>query len=441
MAEGLDIKSFADALAWLKEWFFGSVYTADSAVQLGASAAACLLAVILTPAFRRIVDHVFEGRGDGSSMVAGARDVLRSLVHPMLWLTLQCALIAAAPHFEQPHELLRIVATLISAWIVIRVTSSAISDPFWSRTAAMIAWSVAALHAFHLLTPTVAFLDSLAMTLGEVRVSLYSLIKGIVLAGVLLWLALGLSNVLQTRIQRVPNLTPSIQVLIGHVVKFALVTTAIVVALGSVGIDLTAFAVFSGAVGVGVGFGLQKVVSNLISGIILLVDRSIKPGDVIEIADTYGWVGSLGARHVSVVTRDGTEHLIPNEDLITQPVINWSYSSNLVRRRVPIGVSYSSDIDLVTKLVLGAATDCERVLDDPAPKCLLRGFGDNSVDFELRFWITDPEDGVANVADEVLRKIWYAFQEHEIEIPFPQRDLHIRSAIPLVVGGDSHDST
>ena len=159
-----------------------------------------------------------------------------------------------------------------------------------------------------------------------------------------------------------------------------------------------------GAIGLGIGFGLQKVVSNLISGIILLLDRSIKPGDVIEVGETYGTVDSLGARCTSVITRDGTEWLIPNEDLITQRVANWSYSTKFVRRRVPIGIAYDSDIDLATALILEAASETERVLKDPATRCLLKGFGDNSVDLELRYWIDDPEDGISTVTDAVLRK-------------------------------------
>jgi small-conductance mechanosensitive channel len=206
-----------------------------------------------------------------------------------------------------------------------------------------------------------------------------------------------------------------------------LVVAAFLISMSAVGIDLSTFAVVGGAIGLGIGFGLQKVVSNLISGIILLLDRSIKPGDVIEVGETYGTVDSLGARCTSVITRDGTEWLIPNEDLITQRVANWSYSTKFVRRRVPIGIAYDSDIDLATALILEAASETERILKDPVSRCLLKGFGDNSVDLELRYWIDDPEDGISTVTDAVLRKIWKKFQEHHIEIPFPQRDLHIRS--------------
>ncbi len=203
--------------------------------------------------------------------------------------------------------------------------------------------------------------------------------------------------------------------------------------MSTVGIDLTAFAVFSGAVGVGIGFGLQKVVSNLISGVILLMDKSVKPGDVITVGETYGWINTLGARYASVVTRDGTEYLIPNEDIITQQVVNWSYSNNAVRLKIPIGISYKADVRKAIALCLEAAAEVERVVDQPKSVCLLKGFGDSSVDLELRIWISDPQNGVSNVKSQVLLLVWDKFHAHDIEIPFPQRDLHIRSAEPVPV--------
>ena len=157
---------------------------------------------------------------------------------------------------------------------------------------------------------------------------------------------------------------------------------------------------------------------------------------MIAVGETYGWIQSLGARYVSVVTRDGTEHLIPNEELITQRVENWSYSNSLVRLKVPVGISYNADLHKAIELVLQAARGAPRVLATPTPICLLKGFGDSSVDLELRFWINDPNNGVSNVKSDILLGVWDRFHEHGIEIPFPQRDLHLRSAIPLPLIGD-----
>jgi small-conductance mechanosensitive channel len=215
--------------------------------------------------------------------------------------------------------------------------------------------------------------------------------------------------------------------LFSKLLKIVLVAIAIVVALQSVGIDLSAFTVFTGALGVGIGFGLQKTVSNLISGVMILMDKSIKPGDVIEVAGTYGWVNSLGSRYASVITRDGIEHLIPNEELITQRVSNWSFSNSEVRVKIPVGVSYNADVRKAMELCLEAAADVERVLDTPKPACLLKGFGDSAVDLELRIWINDPRNGVSNVKSQVLLGVWDRFHAHAIEIPFPQRDIHIKT--------------
>ncbi|MEM9881062.1 MAG: mechanosensitive ion channel domain-containing protein, partial [Pseudomonadota bacterium] len=234
-----------------------------------------------------------------------------------------------------------------------------------------------------------------------------------------------LGRAAEVQLSRSRGLEPSLQVLFAKIARFVLIILAIVLALSFAGIDLTAFAVFSGALGVGLGFGLQKVVSNFMSGIILLLDRSVKPGDVIELGETYGWINKLAARYTSVVTRDGTEFLIPNEDMITQQVINWSHSDRNVRRKIPVQVSYSSDVELAMQLMLEAAENTDRVLTKPAPNCLLRGFGSDGVDLELRMWIDDPYNGLSNVASKVNLEILRLFKQHGIEFPFPQRDVHV----------------
>ncbi|MCK5099860.1 MAG: mechanosensitive ion channel, partial [Desulfobacteraceae bacterium] len=224
-----------------------------------------------------------------------------------------------------------------------------------------------------------------------------------------------------------PELTGSTAVLLVKTARVTIYTIIILVALNSTGIELTTLTVFGGALGVGIGFGLQKVVSNFISGIILLLDKSIKPGDVIEIDDVYGYISKLQSRYVSVVIRDGSEHLIPNEDLITQKVINWSFSDTKIRIKVPIGISYDSDPHHVMELIMSSIKGMTRILSDPEPACLLRGFGDSSVDLELRFWIKDPENGVENIKSEVLLNVWDTFKDNNIVIPFPQRDVHLQA--------------
>jgi small-conductance mechanosensitive channel len=276
------------------------------------------------------------------------------------------------------------------------------------------------------LTPTAAALDSAAVSVGSVRLSLLLVVKAVLVIGFLLWAALALARLIGTRIEQLAGLSPSVQTLTSNLVKIALVFLALLIGLNAVGIDLTAFTVFSGAIGVGLGFGLQKIVSNFISGIILLTERSIKPGDVIEVGHTYGYVTSLGARYTSVRGRDGKEYLIPNETLITNEVINWSYTNRFVRLDLVFGVAYGTDLRLVRRLAIEAAQETSRVLAAPPSLCHVTEFGDNGINLILRFWIEDPANGITNVKGDVFLALWDKFIEHRIEVPFPQRDIHVR---------------
>lgn len=221
----------------------------------------------------------------------------------------------------------------------------------------------------------------------------------------------------------------------------ALVGAAFFVGIDVLGIDLTALAVFSGAIGLAIGFGLQKTFGNLIAGIILLWDRSIKPGDVISVGDSFGAINKIGIRAVSIVTRDGKEHLIPNENLMTQEVVNWSYSDTHVRVHIPVGVAYDCDLGLAQRLMIEAGKTPARVLTSPAPVVWLTEFGDSSINHEILVWISDPEAGVGNVQSEVLNVVLKLFKEHGIEIPFPQRDVHIHSTAETKSKGSSSRST
>jgi small-conductance mechanosensitive channel len=322
---------------------------------------------------------------------------------------------------------LRLAESLALAWVVIKVTSRLVRNENLARALAVLAFVVAALNIAGLIRPVVALLDSMAFYVGTLRFSVLLLIQGAITLTVSIWVAGAVARIVDTRLDHLPGLTPAMQVLTSKLLRFTLLTLAVVLALGSVGIDLTAFAVFSGAVGVGIGFGLQKVVSNLVSGVILLIDRSIKPGDVIEVDGRYGWITGLNARYVSLATRDGKEILIPNENLITEKVTNWSFSNNLIRQRVAIGIAYESDVHLAIRVALQAVDAVPRALKEPEPACLLKEFGDSSVNLELRFWIRDPVNGTSNVRSEVMLQVWDRFHANGIEFPFPQRDLTLRN--------------
>ncbi|MGC1411524.1 MAG: mechanosensitive ion channel domain-containing protein [Acetobacteraceae bacterium] len=329
-------------------------------------------------------------------------------------------------------DLLRLAESLVLVWVLIRISSMLVRDERLARAIAVLVWIIAALNIAGLIAPVISLLDAMAVPVGNFRISVLLLLKGAVTLAIFVWIANVLSRLIDQRLRVFGPLTPAVQVLAAKLVRMTLLTLAVVLALGSIGIDLTAFAVFSGAIGVGVGFGLQKVVSNLVSGVILLLDRSIKPGDVIEIDGTYGSVIALNARYASVQTRDGKEYLIPNEDLITQRVTNWSFSSDLIRMHVKVGISYQSDPHEAIKLAVAAAVDVPRVLREPAPNCLLVAFGDSTVDLELRFWISDPANGTTNVRSEVMLNLWDLYQAHGIELPYPQREVTFRNPEAVV---------
>lgn len=413
-------------------WLLDHVLTWPVAVQAVIVLAAILLARILAPRLAGYIERL-AAHPRVPHWLAPQIRAQASLCFAFVWLVVQWFAVIAATGAEWPHRLMESVVSLLTAWVVIRFASGFVRDPGWARTLAIIAWSVAALNLVGLLTPTISTLESMGFSLGDVRLSVLGIIKAGLVLMALLWLAGALSRVAEHRLDNSKSLSPSARVLLGKFIKVMLVVIAVLAALESIGIDLTALAVFGGAVGLGIGFGLQKVISNLISGVILLMDKSVKPGDVIAIDDTFGWINRLSARYVSLITRDGIEHLIPNEDLISQRVENWSYSDNLIRLKLPIGVSYDSDVPLAMKLAVEAAQDVERVLKSPAPVCRLMNFGSDAVDLELRIWINDPQKGVANVQSDVLLNVWNLYHEQGVEFPFAQRDLHIKSSVPLRV--------
>jgi small-conductance mechanosensitive channel len=276
------------------------------------------------------------------------------------------------------------------------------------------------------LKPITDLMNRVGFDVGTTRVSLLTIFQ--VLVTVLaIYAVVKLANrVIGHSIRRASGLDATQQLLAQKLSTVAILVAAFFIGIDLVGIDLTALAVFSGAFGLAVGFGLQKTFGNLIAGIILLMDRSIKPGDVIVVGDSFGHVTKIGVRAVSIVTRDGKEHLIPNENLMTQEVENWSYSSRDVRVHIPVGIAYDCDLPRAQKLMIEAAKASKRVLQSPEPRVWLRAFGESSVDHEILVWIKDPESGVGNVQSEILNKVWELFQENKVALPFPQRDIHIK---------------
>lgn len=432
LMENLDPASALDAVyEQALVWVRSDLWQASSAIELAFVAAVATVAYLVGNPQRAKLRAYRERPGIDRRLVL-VLSAVGPLIAPTIAVAFMWIAVAIADRAGWPHPIVTIAVSLLNAWIVIRLATAAIRQREWARLVAGFVWTIAALNILGLLQPTIEAIDRVALPMGDVRVSALTVLQALILLVVLLWIALFVTNLLERRISALPNITPSAQVLFAKFIKFTLITIAIFAAVGSVGIDLSVLAVFGGALGVGIGFGLQKIVANFISGIILLLDKSIKPGDTIGVAGTYGQIRSLNARFVSVVTRDGIEHLIPNEELIINRVENWTYSNNEVRLKIPVGVSYGSNIRRAMELCLEATATAERVLSAPKPVCLLKGFGDNSVDLEIRFWVRDPQNGVSNVKSTVLLSIWDKFHENDIEIPFPQRDLHLRSIAPNI---------
>jgi small-conductance mechanosensitive channel len=327
--------------------------------------------------------------------------------------------------------LILIAAKLVGSWVAISIVSRSVRNRDVSRSLTVIAWPIAALAIVGLLDDLAIVLDAAAITVGTSKVSLLIIAKGAIVFAVLLWLASLGGSFAEHSLSRASDLTPTFQVLSTKLIKALLIVLAVVFSLSAVGIDLTALAVFSGALGLGIGFGLQKVASNLISGVIILMDRSIKPGDVISLGETFGWIVKLQSRYVSVVTRDGVEHLIPNETFISESVVNWSHSNRHVRLEIRFGTSYGDDPHRTREVTVAAVAGLDRVLKDPKPVCHVVGFGDSSVDFVMRFWVQDPENGVANISGQAYLAVWDAFKHHGITIPFPHREVFMRTAVKV----------
>jgi small-conductance mechanosensitive channel len=312
----------------------------------------------------------------------------------------------------------------------------------WGTPIALVVWAFFAVHLLGWGESVVAALDGIGIDAGKTRISVWSVAKLLVTVSLFVVAAMWVSRWLERRVLKLDALAPNMRIGIAKFVQAFLVALSVLVGLNAAGLDLTTLNVLTGAIGIGLGFGLQSIAANFVSGFVLLMDRSIKPGDVISFTgmpgtatEGFGWVEELRGRYVVVRDRDGVATLVPNQNLITNPVINWSYSDPRVRLKLPVRVSYKSDPELAMRLMLQATTGHARVIQDPAPVARLMSFGDHGIELELRFWIPDPAAGVNNVRSDVNRAIWRLFREHGIVIPVAQREVRLEMVNPRV--GDS----
>jgi small-conductance mechanosensitive channel len=305
----------------------------------------------------------------------------------------------------------------------------------WGAAITGVIWVFLSLHLLGWGDEVIRVLDGIGMQAGKTRISVWSVMKLLVTVSVFVLLALWVSRWLERRVLKLDALAPTMRIGIAKFMQAFLVGISVLVGLNAAGLDLTTLNVLTGAIGIGLGFGLQSIAANFVSGFVLLMDRSIKPGDVISFTGTmgtttegFGWVEELRGRYVVVRDRDGVETLVPNQHLITNPVINWSYTDPRVRLKLPIRVSFRDDPELAMKLLLEATDGHPRILREPTPVARLMGFGDSGIELELRFWIPDPQEGVNNVRSDVNRRIWQLFKQHGVTIPVAQREIRVEMA-------------
>lgn len=417
-------------------WAQNNLLTLNMALQLGVLLGGLIPAAIFGPQIKKLIATQLAPRAP-YGLLRRAANAFTHIATPIaLYVIWQIAIIVIGAA-GRPTAVVEAGVSLLTAWIIIRLVTLVIRSPFWSKVAFYVAWPIAALDAFGVLDDVTRQLDGLAIPLGEndngnlITFSALDLIRTLVIFGVLFWLAGFVNRFLTTRIQGVDELTPSLQALLIKILNILTPVIAFLIALQVVGFNLATLTIFGGAVGLGIGLGLQRTISNFFAGFTLIADKSIKPGDVIEVGDTFGWATQMNSRYVSVRTRDGTAHLVPNDKFIEDGVINWSHSDKVVRLHAPFGVAYSTrDVRAIARAAEEMALSVERVVEKPAPRCNLVEFGDSSVNFDLRFWITDPANGITNVRSDVMMAVWDKLHDMGIEIPFPQRDLHIKSWTP-----------
>ncbi|WP_342078936.1 mechanosensitive ion channel domain-containing protein [Yoonia sp. SS1-5] len=415
------------------ETFVGSLFQTQNLYQIGIAIGLAVLAHLLRALLGPRIRAWMGSRENWPKWRMRILVVIHQRLRAIFFVALIWATVFVMREvtWNSRSYMLSIIATLALAWLVIVFLTRMIKSKFIRKVVRYGAWTYVTLQILGLLEEAEGLLDSAGFEIGDIRFSLLLLVQALVVLGATITLARFFTTTTAARIRTNEDISPSMRVLIIKGVQIAFYGIAFYTGVRALGIDLTGLAVLSGAIGVGLGFGLQKVVSNLVSGVIILLDKSIKPGDVISLGDTFGWINSLGARYVSVVTRDGREYLIPNEDLITGQVVNWSHSNDFVRLDIHFGTAYHDNPHDVRRIAIEAAQSVDRVLKTRPTVCHIVGFGDSSVDYILRFWIQDPTGGLTNIRGNVFLALWDAFSAHGISIPFPQREVTVMEGKPL----------
>jgi len=432
--------------AWLHlQAFFDILFTRNVLIEVGALVVCLgmgwLAAVLLRDHERFRALHPAPGAIGMDLLAYIAVTVLPALV--VFGLVLLARGIVQALALDV--TILDAVLRLNGAYVVIRVGvllfAMSLGNKVWMQNlenrVTLLIWLAFAADYLGWLDPIVSVLDRIGITSGKSHISVWSVLKVLFTLTLFVLVAMWISRWIDRRLKRLSTLAPSTRIGLAKFANAFLIALSILVGLNTAGVDLTTLTVLTGAIGVGLGFGLQSIASNFVSGFVLLMDRSIKPGDVISLSgqsgtstENFGWVQELRGRYVVVRDRDGIEMLVPNQQLIQNAVINWSYTDPRIRLKLPVRVSYQNDPELALKILLDACEGQQRVLRDPPPVSRLMQFGDHGIELELRFWISDPQEGVNNVRSEVNRTIWSLFKQHDITIPVAQREVYVHNAPP-----------
>lgn len=394
--------------------------------QLVIVAAACVIAWTINGALRAyVMRHAPENWKLG---IGGINRVLFPLSTLIFILTAKLIL---APWIHT--SLLLLASKLLLAMAVIRLIVYAVRyiiEPggmlkTLENTISSSIWVLMALHLSGILPGILDALEGVKFNIGKNPVNLLLVLQGLLTIIVTIFIALWFSRIIENKVMRVQHINMNLRVVLTKLLRVFLLFIAVLIALSAVGLDITMLSVFGGALGVGLGFGLQRIASNYVSGFIILLDKSMQIGDVVTVDAHYGVVSDLRTRYLVLRKLDGTEVIIPNETLITTPVINHSFSEHKARVQMPIQVSYDSSLELAMQLMQEAAVQHPRVLVDPEPAVQVKGFGESGIDLMLSIWIPDPEEGSASLQSEIYLEIWRSFQKNNISIPFPQREIRI----------------
>lgn len=367
---------------------------------------------------------------------SAGREGVRRVAFPLLMLLAVLAGRSIVEMWLVNTHLLNLAVPLLLSLVGVRLAIYSLRYVFqahdslklWERTAAWLIWGAFALHITGLLPRIHTAMETLSFQSGGHRFSLWLLFQAAAVILVAVISALALARLLENRLMGFTQMNLSLRMALAKAARTVFLIVAVLIALPAVGIDLTVLSVFGGALGVGIGFGLQKIASNYISGFIILLDRSVRIGDLVTVDNKYGAVSQINTRYTLLKAMDGTESIVPNEMLISQTVVNHSLSKPNVRVSLPVQVSYDTDLEQAQALLLDAAREHPRVIRDDPPKVYLKEFADNGVNLELAVWISDAEEGQNNLRSDLNWAIWRRFKAAKIEIPFPQRVVHMANA-------------